>query len=58
MLEEDFYYNKEGLMVFTSKYLSERGYCCGNVCKHCPFNYVNVNEENFLKNARRTKSTR
>lgn len=41
---EDFYYNARGLMVLTEKYLLERGYCCGNGCKHCPYNYVNVPE--------------
>ncbi|MEZ4883416.1 MAG: DUF5522 domain-containing protein [Chitinophagales bacterium] len=40
-LEEgiDFYFNKEGLMVLTEKYLLERGYCCKNGCKHCPYGY-------------------
>ena len=41
---EEFYYNEEGLMVLTEKYHLERGYCCGNGCKHCPFDYVNVPE--------------
>jgi len=41
---EEFYYNEEGLMVLTEKYHRERGYCCGNGCKHCPFNYINVPE--------------
>jgi len=41
---EEFYYNEEGLMVLTEKYHRERGYCCGNGCKHCPFDYVNVPE--------------
>ena len=40
----DFYYNEEGLMVLTAKYHLERGYCCGNGCKHCPFNYERVSE--------------
>ncbi|WP_338760902.1 DUF5522 domain-containing protein [Bernardetia sp. ABR2-2B] len=35
----DFYFNKEGLMVFTSQYHSKRGYCCKNVCLNCPWNY-------------------
>lgn len=26
-----------GLFVMTSFYLRERGYCCGNGCRHCPF---------------------
>ena len=33
----DYYINKDGLLVFTAKYLLERGYCCGNGCLHCPF---------------------
>jgi hypothetical protein len=40
----DFYYNEQDLMVLTAKYLLERGYCCGNGCKHCPFNYERVSE--------------
>jgi len=40
----DFYFNEEGLMVLTSKYHLERGYCCGNGCKHCPLNYESVGE--------------
>jgi len=41
---EDFYYNEEGLMVLTKKYHLERGYCCGNGCRHCPYDYENVPE--------------
>jgi len=36
----DFYYEeKEGVKfkVFTEHYLSKRGYCCKNKCKHCPY---------------------
>jgi len=40
----DFYYNEQGLMVFTEKFHLERGYCCGNGCRHCPFNYDRVPE--------------
>lgn len=39
----DFYY-ENGYMVFTEKYLRDRGYCCGNGCRHCPYNYENVPE--------------
>jgi hypothetical protein len=39
-----YYINEEGLMVLTEKYLLERGYCCGNGCKHCPYLYENVPE--------------
>jgi hypothetical protein len=34
---EDYYIDKGGLLVFTAKYLLERGYCCGNGCRHCPY---------------------
>jgi hypothetical protein len=34
---DDFYYNQDGLMVFTGQYLLNRGYCCENNCKHCPY---------------------
>ncbi len=40
----DFYFNELGFMVFTSKYHLERGFCCGNGCRHCPFNYEGVAE--------------
>jgi hypothetical protein len=34
---EHYYIDKNGLLVFTEKYLLERGYCCGNGCRHCPY---------------------
>jgi hypothetical protein len=39
---EDFYYDDLGRMVFTEAYHLKRGTCCGNGCKHCPFDHVNV----------------
>ena len=41
---DDFYYNPDGFIVLSEKYHLERGYCCGNGCLHCPFNYKNVPE--------------
>ena len=41
---EDYYVNENGLLVFTEKYLLQRGECCGNACRHCPFDYKNVPE--------------
>jgi len=38
----DFYFNDEGLMVFTAHYHLKRGYCCKNTCKHCPWNYGKI----------------
>lgn len=34
---EDFYFDKDGNVVYTAKYLRERGYCCALGCKECPF---------------------
>ena len=39
---EDYYLNENGLLVFTKKFLLERGYCCGSGCKHCPYDYEAV----------------
>lgn len=41
---EDYYYNEQGYVVLTAKYHLEKGNCCGNGCKHCPYQYKNVNE--------------
>ena len=40
----DFYYNEDGYIVFTEKYHLDKGFCCGNGCRHCPYNYENVPE--------------
>lgn len=34
-----YYFNENGLMVFTELYHKNRGYCCKSGCKHCPFGY-------------------
>lgn len=39
-----YYLNENGLVVLTEKYHLARGYCCGNGCLHCPFEYENVSE--------------
>ncbi|MBS1935739.1 MAG: hypothetical protein JST96_17200 [Bacteroidetes bacterium] len=40
----DFYYDKTGLIVLTEKYHLDKGFCCGNGCRHCPYDYENVPE--------------
>ena len=40
----DYYYNDNGLMVLTEAYHQDRGYCCGNGCMHCPFEFIGVPE--------------
>jgi hypothetical protein len=29
-----------GLFVLTEAYLRQRGTCCGNGCRHCPYGQV------------------
>lgn len=31
------FYKENGLFVFTEEYHKFRGYCCGNLCRHCPY---------------------
>jgi len=43
VLKEDIhYYMEDGFMVFTEAYHLARGRCCGNTCRHCPFEHINV----------------
>jgi len=42
--EDDYYFNNDGFVVFTKEYLLERGYCCGNGCVNCPYDYKMVPE--------------
>lgn len=36
-LEWVHYYLENGKVVFTEQYHTERGQCCGNGCRHCPY---------------------
>ncbi|WP_235921059.1 DUF5522 domain-containing protein [Foetidibacter luteolus] len=53
----DYYFNKEGLMVMTAAWHLRRGYCCGNGCLHCPYDYEKVPEpkKSHLLQAREDK---
>ncbi|MGI8952154.1 MAG: DUF5522 domain-containing protein [Chitinophagaceae bacterium] len=42
--DDDYFFNSNGLIVMTKEYLLERGYCCGNGCINCPYDYKNVPE--------------
>ena len=41
----DYYFNEAGYLVMTEAYHLKRGYCCGSACKHCPYNWENVEEK-------------
>lgn len=32
------YYIENGKWVFTADYLKQRGTCCSQGCRHCPYN--------------------
>ena len=36
------YYMENGFKVFTEAYHLARGNCCGNDCRHCPYDRINV----------------
>jgi hypothetical protein len=40
------YYYEGGRMVFTAHFLTERGYCCGSGCRHCPYETPDSKKEN------------
>lgn len=42
--DDELYHNDSGLVVFTEEYLLQRGYCCGNGCRNCPYDYKMVPE--------------
>ena len=35
---------EQGFVVLTEKYHLDKGFCCGNGCKHCPYEYEAVPE--------------
>ncbi|MFK7865708.1 MAG: DUF5522 domain-containing protein [Pseudohongiellaceae bacterium] len=39
LVENVDYTIENGSYVFTEKYLRERGYCCKNGCRHCPYEF-------------------
>ncbi|MFT3903595.1 MAG: cysteine-rich CWC family protein [Niabella sp.] len=37
LVEKLHYYWEGGLLVFTELYHLQKGYCCGNGCRHCAY---------------------
>lgn len=56
--EDDYYLKEDGLMVFTEKYHLKRGYCCGNKCRHCPYQHINVPKKNAHDSKEKTSESR
>jgi hypothetical protein len=49
LLPADFYYDELGRRVMTSTYHIRRGTCCGNGCKHCPYEPAHEKGNTTLK---------
>ena len=47
----DYYIDASGCYVFTEKYLKERGYCCENGCRHCPYDF-NKEKQNIERDTK------
>jgi hypothetical protein len=43
LTQGDYYFNAQGMMVFTAQYHLRRGFCCESGCKHCPYGYKRQN---------------
>ena len=52
--ELDFYKDDSGNIVMTESFHMKRGKCCGNNCRHCPYEplyeKVNTNLKESLRN--------
>ncbi|MEO0369626.1 MAG: DUF5522 domain-containing protein [Pseudomonadota bacterium] len=45
LIENVHFYQEDGFMVFTEEFHLCRGRCCGNACRHCPYDHVNVRSQ-------------
>jgi len=43
------YYLEDGRVVFTATHHLKRKYCCGNRCRHCPY------EPKYIKGSKEVK---
>lgn len=41
-LAADEFYLEDGKFVLTERFHQRRGHCCGNGCRHCPFEHSAV----------------
>ena len=48
LLPSDFYW-EDGYRVMTETYHRRRGSCCGNGCRHCPYNPIHKKGNTILK---------
>jgi hypothetical protein len=48
LLPSDFYI-ENGIYVFTKEFHLRRGYCCGNLCRHCVYDPKHVKNNKNIK---------
>ena len=46
-MEKPKYYLDNGMVVFTEEFLLERGFCCNNGCRNCPYKKQNKNDKHI-----------
>lgn len=52
------YYLEDGFVIFTEKYLTERNFCCGNNCRHCPYDPKGIKGNQTQINANKCNNTK
>jgi hypothetical protein len=43
------YYIENGFFIMTEEFHQKRGFCCGNGCRHCPFDPKHIKHNTNLK---------
>lgn len=49
LIEGRDYYWEGAVIVFTARYLLDRGYCCENGCRHCPYRPVKSSDQSSIR---------
>lgn len=44
----DYHNSPLGYRIMTSKFLAEKGYCCSNKCKNCPYEPKHIKGNTIL----------
>ena len=48
-LSPSYFYIENGRYVFTEAFHIKRGYCCGNLCRHCVYDPKHVKNNKNIK---------
>lgn len=49
LIEGKDFYLENGFRVMTAYFLKNRGYCCGNGCRHCPYTPKHIKGNRSLR---------